>query len=100
MTIALEVCVDTLDGLRAACEGGAGRIELCSALALGGLTPSAGMMRQAATAPVAVFAMIRPRAGDFVYDDAEEAAMRHGIDAAAVAGLGGVVIGAVAGAGG
>ena len=48
--ILLEVCVDDAAGLAAAVNGGAGRIELCSALALGGLTPSFGLMQEAARA--------------------------------------------------
>lgn len=67
----LEICVDDLAGVAAAIEGGADRIELCAALALGGLTPSAALVeaaiRAARQARVAVHAMVRPRAGDFTY---------------------------------
>ena len=90
----LEVCVDTSAGLAAAVEGGADRVELCSALALGGLTPSAGFMAEAAACGVPVLAMIRPRAGDFVWSEAEIVAMEHDIAAARAAGLAGVVLGA------
>jgi copper homeostasis protein len=93
-TILLEVCVDNVHGLAAAIAGGADRIELCAALDVGGLTPSAGLMRAAATSPVPVVAMIRPRAGDFRYDAAECAGMLADIDAAHAAGLQGVVFGA------
>lgn len=93
-TILLEVCVDTVHGLAAALAGGADRIELCAALDVGGLTPSAGLMRAAAASPVPVVAMIRPRAGDFVYDAAECAVMLADIDAVHAAGLQGVVLGA------
>lgn len=90
----LEVCVDTPAGLEAAVAGGADRLELCSALALGGLTPSAGFMRQAAGCGVQVLAMIRPRAGDFHWSEAEVTVMEADIAAACDAGLDGVVLGA------
>ena len=44
--VLLEVCVDDAEGLDAAIAGGADRIELCAALALGGLTPSIGLMKR------------------------------------------------------
>jgi len=92
--ILLEICVDDAAGLDTARTGGADRVELCSALALGGLTPSAGMMMLAARSPLPVMAMIRPRAGDFVWSAPEHEAMRTEIAAARAAGLAGVVIGA------
>ena len=92
--IVLEVCVDSLAGLAAAVRGGADRIELCAALGVGGLTPSAGMMQAAAGVPVPVYAMIRPRSGDFVYSDAELLSMRVDIDLARDMGMAGVVFGA------
>ncbi|WP_040878931.1 copper homeostasis protein CutC [Kaistia granuli] len=94
MTIQVEICVDTADGLSAAIRGGADRIELCSALALGGLTPSPGLMRIAAKTGVPTYAMIRPREGDFVFTPGELDQMRRDIDAARSAGLAGVVLGA------
>jgi copper homeostasis protein len=92
--ILLEVCVDDPAGLVAAVAGGADRIELCAALALGGLTPSFGFMQAAAGCGVPCMAMIRPRAGDFVFDAPEVAAMRADVRAARAVGLAGVVIGA------
>lgn len=92
--IALEVCVDNIHGLAAALDGGADRIELCSALDIGGLTPTAGLLRAASASPVPVVAMIRPRGGDFCFDDAETRLMLDEIDAVAAAGLQGVVLGA------
>lgn len=92
--ILVEICVDSPEGLRAAVAGGADRIELCSALALGGLTPSPGLIAQARNCSVPVRAMIRPRGGDFHFDAAEQDAMLHEIDAVRAAGLDGVVIGA------
>lgn len=92
--ILLEVCVDSPQGLAAAIAGGADRIELCAALETGGLTPSPGLMALAATAPIPVYAMIRSRPGDFVYDPADVDAMLADIDAVRAAGLKGVVLGA------
>ncbi len=92
--IALEVCVDNAAGLAAAIAGGADRIELCSALPLGGLTPSPGFMAFAAKCSVPVYAMIRPRIGDFIFSEAEVDMMRRDIDVVRAAGLAGVVLGA------
>jgi len=94
MGLTLEVCVDTFAGLVEAIAGGADRIELCAALALGGLTPSAGLMAMAASCPVPVMVMIRPRAGDFVWTEAEVGMMEADIAATRAAGLAGVVLGA------
>lgn len=91
----LEVCVDDVAGLEAAVEGGADRIELCSSLEIGGLTPSAGLMAEAARCGVPVIALIRPRAGGFVYSAAEARQMQHDIEQAATLGLAGVAIGAL-----
>jgi copper homeostasis protein len=77
--ITLEVCVDNVHGLAAALAGGAGRIELCSALDIGGLTPAPGLLRAASSSPVPV---------------AETRLMLDEIDAVAAAGLQGVVLGA------
>ncbi len=90
----VEVCVDSAEGLAAALKGGADRIELCAALGVGGLTPSAGFMRLAARAEVPVHAMIRPRAGGFVYGLDELEAMLADIRLARSCGLAGVVLGA------
>lgn len=97
--ICLEICVDEAVGITAAVQGGADRIELCAALALGGLTPSVGVMALASEAGVATMVMIRPRAGDFVWSQAEVRAMQAEIAATRAAGLAGVVIGASRGDG-
>lgn len=94
MTASLEVCIDSAEGIEACISGGAHRIELCSALALGGLTPSAGLMKQASACPIPVRAMIRPRPGGFRYSQADMAQMLADIDAVRAAGLEGVVLGA------
>lgn len=94
MSYQLEVCIDTIESLHSAIAGGATRIELCSSLALGGLTPSYGLMRCAAQqSSIPVYAMIRPRQGDFLYSDDELAIMFADIKAAHQAGLQGVVLG-------
>lgn len=92
--ILLEVCVDDPAGFHAAVEGGADRIELCSSLSVGGLTPSPGFMAFAAKARRPSRAMIRPRVGSYVFSEDEIDMMRRDIDAARTAGLAGVVIGA------
>lgn len=90
----LEVCIDNTAAIDACIRGGADRIELCSALALGGLTPSSGLMQAAADASIPVRAMIRPRAGNFIYSAAEVAVMLSDIEAARAAGIAGIVFGA------
>lgn len=95
MSCVLEVCVDDIAGLDAAQQGGADRIELCSSLGCGGLTPSAGLMAEAARRSLPVIALIRPRSGGFVYSEAEVRVMQHDIARAAELGLTGVAIGAL-----
>lgn len=90
----LEVCVDSAEGLYSAIEGGANRIELCSALEVGGLTPSQALMELASRVPIPVYAMIRPRAGSFCFSADDEAIMAADIGNARNAGLAGVVLGA------
>lgn len=94
MPVTIEVCVDNLQSLEAAIAGGADRIELCSALSLGGLTPSRGFIELAAGLAVPVHAMIRPRDGDFEFDSREIELMQSDIRACAKAGIDGIVIGA------
>ena len=73
----LEVCVDSVGDLRKAVAGGARRIELCARLDVGGLTPTRGLMELAqAEMKLPICAMVRPRGGDFTYDEAELASMR------------------------
>jgi copper homeostasis protein len=90
----LEITVDNLARALAAERGGAHRIELCSDLSNGGLTPSVELMRLTREqVRLPIFAMIRPRAGGFVYSGAEFAQMQRAIAAAAEAGADGVVLG-------
>lgn len=90
----LEVCVETIEGIGAAVAGGADRIEVCAALALGGLTPPQSLIQQAALAPIAAHLLARPRDGNFRYGAGEAALIAQDIRTAAQAGLDGVVIGA------
>lgn len=94
----LEICVTTLADVRNAIDGGADRLELCSALATGGVTPSAGMISCAigmARGAIPVNVLIRPREGDFVYSEHEMRVMLHDIMLCAKLGASGVVIGAL-----
>jgi len=90
----LEVCVDSVDGLIRAQDGGAGRIELCSRLDLGGLSPSRELLERAlAAARVPLHVMVRPRAGDFVYSDVEFDAMTRELQILRDAPVAGAVFG-------
>jgi copper homeostasis protein len=92
--VIFEICVDSVAGVRAAGQAGAHRVELCANLLEGGITPSCGMIRQARTvAGIRLHVIVRPRGGDFLYDDDEFAVMEADIDAAKVEGADGVVIG-------
>jgi copper homeostasis protein len=92
--ILLEVCVDSMESGMAAERGGAHRIELCSDLPSGGVTPSSGMIaavRQKVS--LALHVMIRPRSGDFCYSDDEFQIMQQDVAAAKQLGADGVVLG-------
>jgi copper homeostasis protein len=92
--VLVEVCVDSVSSSIAAERGGAARVELCSGLIEGGVTPSAGLIEMTRGAvSLALHVMIRPRAGDFCYDAHEFEIMRHDIVLAKRIGANGVVFG-------
>ena len=90
----LEVCVDSLASARAAMAGGVDRLELCSALAIGGLTPYAELLKQIRQeSRIPVRCLMRPRAGDFLYTREEIRMMAEQIRTLADLGADGFVIG-------
>lgn len=95
MTVALEIAVQDPEGIGAAVRGGADRLELCTALALGGTTPSAGLVAAAVASGLPVHVLVRPRPGSFEYTPAERAVLLDDVRRALDAGAWGVVVGAV-----
>lgn len=92
----LEISAGSLNSALAAQEGGADRVELCDNLAEGGTTPSYGALAVARDRlRIPLYVLIRPRGGDFLYDEAERAAMIADIEACVRLGCDGVVIGAL-----
>ena len=90
--------MDSLEGALAAAEYGVKRIELCSALTAGGLTPSFGLLKACSSvSEVETHCILRPREGGFVYSDSELRTMKEDLLAAADLGARGVVFGALAG---
>ncbi|HHV8357783.1 TPA: copper homeostasis protein CutC [Streptococcus pneumoniae] len=94
-----EFCAENVTLLEKAMQAGARRIELCDNLAVGGTTPSYGVTKAAvelaANYDTTIMTMIRPRGGDFVYNDLENAIMLEDIRLTAQAGSQGVVFGAL-----
>ena len=94
MSRLLEVCIDSLASARAAIAGGADRIELCSALPIGGLTPYTELLRQIREeSDIPIRCLMRPRAGDFLYTSGEIQLMAMQIRQLKAAGASGFVIG-------
>ena len=90
----LEVCVDSYASAMAAIAGGADRLELCSALAVGGLTPSPALLEQIReVSPIPVRCLMRTRGGDFLYTPEEIRQMASEIRLLRSAGADGFVIG-------
>ena len=92
----LEICAGSVESAIAARDGGAQRIELCAALEVGGVTPSAGVIAEARKIEDLVLnVIIRPRGGDFLYNEYEAVCMEHDIRTCKALGVDGVVIGAL-----
>ncbi len=92
--ILLEICCGSIDDAIQAEKGGADRVELCSALFLGGLTPSIGTIQEAKRRlKIPVMVMVRPRGGGFCYTEAEMATMERDVEAAIDSGADGIVFG-------
>ena len=90
----IEVCIESVQTGIIAGKYGADRVELCSALDLGGLTPSAGIIQSCVeNCDLQVFVMIRPRGGNFVYNDRELSIMKRDVELAGKTGANGVVFG-------
>ena len=92
----LEICAGSVESAIAARDGGAQRIELCAALEVGGVTPSAGLIAEARKVEGLILnVIIRPRGGDFLYNEYEVACMEEDIRTCKRLGADGVVIGAL-----
>ena len=90
----LEICANSYQSAVNAEKAGAHRIELCSELAVGGLTPNYGLLKQTIDAvTIPVFVLIRPRSGNFTYSEAEFDTMKHDIQLCKDLGYAGIVSG-------
>lgn len=94
--ILLEACVESVAASVAAEAAGADRLELCTALELGGLSPGLGLVRSVrAQVQIPIHVLLRPRAGDFVYDSEELGVVLEEIQALQDSGVEGIVVGAL-----
>jgi copper homeostasis protein len=94
--ILIETCVDSVASALAAVAGGARRLEVCSGLVEGGVTPSLGLLTRIRESTVATLhVLIRPRGGDFLYDAEEREVMWRDIAEAGRVGADGIVTGAL-----
>jgi copper homeostasis protein len=92
--VTVEICVGDVESAIATQAGGADRVELCDNLAVGGTTPSAGMIAEACRRlSIPVHVLIRPRGGDFVHSESEQAVIRRDIEVAKPLGATGIVLG-------
>ena len=92
--IVFELCAESLDACLLARASGAARIELCSGLSVDGLTPSHALIRQAVKqSGVPIYVLLRPRAGDFVYNSREFSLIREDLLHARELGVAGFALG-------
>ncbi|MAM20229.1 MAG: copper homeostasis protein CutC [Christiangramia sp.] len=90
----IEICCGNLESAINAEAAGADRIELCAELAVGGITPSYGLIAEVVNQiSIPVYVLIRPRSGDFTYSDAEFEAMKKDIQICEKLGCSGIVSG-------
>lgn len=94
--ITIEVCVNSVESAIVAQKGGADRVELCSNIQEGGVTPSYGLIKSVVQAvDIPVHVLIRPRSGDFLYNELDLDIMKSDIDISGSLGCQGVVFGAL-----
>ena len=94
--VSVEVCAYSLFSCLAADRAGAQRVELCASPWEGGTTPSAGLVEQALKeTSLEIHAMVRPRGGDFVYDETEKQTMLAEARSLIAQGVHGIVVGAL-----
>jgi copper homeostasis protein len=93
--VEVEIAVQDAAGARAARDAGADRVELCTGLVTGGLTPSLGLIEAAVAVGLPVHPLVRTRPGGFVHDADELAVMVRDVRVAVAAGAAGVVVGAL-----
>jgi copper homeostasis protein len=90
----LEISIETLQAAQTAERAGADRLELCGDLSVGGVTPTAEVLRTVREhVRIPIYSMVRPRGGDFLYADAEFESMKADIATASSLGMNGIVLG-------
>lgn len=90
----LEICANSYQSAKNACDAGAHRIELCQELSVGGITPSYGLLKQVIkNLSIPVFVLVRPRGGNFIYSNDEFEVMRQDIQICKDLGCQGIVSG-------
>jgi copper homeostasis protein len=90
----LEICANSYQSAKNAQEAGANRIELCSELSVGGITPSYGLIKKVVNElSIETFVLIRPRSGNFTYSDSEFEVLKNGLKICKELGVAGIVSG-------